>query len=132
MKSLRIETSSYGSLLVLVLTSKFPTNIRTSSARKFTGNVLLSDELLVVLKNKLKAKERLVNPADKHFQRGEFSRYRKATSSFHTGSSGSGFNKSTCVFCGANNRNSNRCAKMTNPLARKQKKYLLYLHETET
>lgn len=108
---MRIETSSCGSLLVLVLTSKFPTDIRTLVARKFAGNVRLSDELLVVLKNKLKAKETLVNPADKDFQRGEFSRYRNATSSFHTGSSGSRFNKSTYVFCGANNRNSSRCAK---------------------
>ena len=115
LKSLGTETSSYGSLLIPVLTSKLPTDLRTLFARKFTGNVWLLDELLVILKNELEAKERSVSPGDK--QRGEFSRYRSTTSSFHTGSE---FIKSNCVFCSGNNRNSNRCAKVTDPSARKQ------------
>ena len=67
----------------------------------------------------MEAKERLVSPGDKHFERGEFSKYRKehATSSFHTGSE---FIKGNCVFCGFNNHNSNQCAKVTDPSSRKQ------------
>ena len=115
LKLLSIETSSYGSLLIPVLTSKLPTDLRTLFARKFTANIWLLDKLLVILKNKLEVKEGSVSPRDK--QRAEFSRYRSTTSSFHTGSE---FIKSNSVFCSANNHNSNRCAKVTDPSARKQ------------
>ena len=116
LKLLGIETSSYGSLLIPVLTSKLPTDLRTSFAQKFTGNVSLLDELLVILKNELEAKERSVSPGDKHFERSEFSRYRSTTSSLHTGSE---IIKGNCVFCYVNNHNSNQYAKVTNPSARK-------------
>ena len=43
------------------------------------------DKLLVVLKNELEAKKRSVNTGDKHFEKGECSKYRSTTSSFHTG-----------------------------------------------
>ena len=56
------ETSSYGSLLILVLTSELPTDLWTLFARKFAGNVWVLDELLVILKNELEAKERSVSP----------------------------------------------------------------------
>ena len=69
------------------------------------------------MKNELKAKERSVNPEDKHFEMSKFSRYRSTTSSFHTGSE---FIKGNCVFCSGNNHNSNRCAKVTDPSVRKQ------------
>ena len=66
MKLRGIRTSSYGSLLIPMLTSKLPTDLRTLFTRKFTGNVWLLDELLVFLKNELEAKERSVSPGDKH------------------------------------------------------------------
>ena len=86
LKSLGTETSSYGSLLISVLASTLPTDLRTLFARKFTANVWLFDELLVILKNELEAKERLANSGDKHIERGEFSRYRSTIPSFHAGS----------------------------------------------
>ena len=117
LKSPGIETPSYGSLLILVLTSKLPADLRTLFARKFIGNVWLLDELLVTLKNGLEAKERSVSSGDTHFERGEFCRYRSTTSPFHSGSE---FIKGNCIFCSGINRNSNRCAKVTDPSARKQ------------
>ena len=127
-KSLGIETSSYGSFLIPVLTSKLPTDLRAILARKFTGNVWLLNKLLVILKNELEATERSVSHGDKHFEMSEFSRYRSTTSSFHTGS---GFIKGNCVFCSGNNHNFNRCAKVIDPSARKQiifQKNLCYIY----
>ena len=72
-------------MLITVLASKLPTDLLTLFARKFTGNVWLLDELLVILKNGLEGKERSVSSGDKHFE-FEFSRYRSTTSSLHTGS----------------------------------------------
>ena len=107
-------------------------DLRVLFARTFSGNVWLLDELLVILKNELEAKERLVNPGEKHFERGEFSRYNSTSSFFHTCSE---FIISNYLFCSGNNHNSNRCAKVTDPSARKQiifqKKSLLSLYEPE-
>ena len=72
-------------MLIPILASKFATDLRAQFARKFTGNFWLLDELLFIFKNELEAKKRSVNPGDKHFEKGEFSRYRSTTSSFHTG-----------------------------------------------
>ena len=113
-----IRTSSYGSLLIPMLTSKLPTDLRTLFTRKFTGNIWLLDELLVFLKNELEAKERSVSPWDKHFERSEFSRYRSTTSSFHTGSE---FIKSNCDYVVPIIKTNNI-----------SKKSLLYLYDPET
>ena len=74
----------------------------------------------------MEGKERSVSPGDKHFDRGEFSKYSSTTSSFHTGSK---FIKSNCVFCSGNNHNFNRCTQVTDPSARKQifQKNLCYI-----
>ena len=58
LKLLNIETSTYGSLLIPVLTSKLPTDLRTLFARKFSDRVWELDELLTLFKNELEAKER--------------------------------------------------------------------------
>ena len=57
LKSLNIEPSTYGSLLIPVLTSKLPTDLRTLFARKFSNRVWELDELLTLFKNELEAKE---------------------------------------------------------------------------
>ena len=71
LKSLDIETSSYGSLLIPVRNCKLPKDLPNLFAQKFTGNAWLLDVLLIILKNELEAKERSVNPGDKYFERGE-------------------------------------------------------------
>ena len=96
MKSLSIEKESYGSLHIPILASKFTTDLRA----KFTDNVWLLDQLLVILKNELEAKERFDSPGDKHFEKGECSKYRSTTSSFHTGRK---FIKGNCAFCSSKN-----------------------------
>ena len=74
MRSLGTEISSYSSLLVPVLTNKLPTDVQTLFARKISSDVWLLDGLFVIFKNELEAKERSVNPGDKHFEKAEFSR----------------------------------------------------------
>ena len=119
LRSVGIETSSFINIIILLLsvpTSNLLMDLRTLFVWKFSGNVWLLDELLVILKNELEAKERSVNPGDKHFKRGEFARY-KSTTSVHISSE---LIKSNCVFCSSNSHNSNRCAKVTGPSTRKQ------------
>ena len=58
LKSLNIEPSAYGSLLIPVLTSKLPTNLRTLFAPKFSDRVWELNEHLTLFKIELESKER--------------------------------------------------------------------------
>ena len=74
MRSLDIEISAYGFLLIPVLTSTLPTDLQTLFARTFSSDIWLLNELLIILKDELEAKERSINPAEKHLEKGKFSR----------------------------------------------------------
>ena len=58
LKLLKVETSSYGSLLVPLLNKKLPNNICFNLARKFKDDVWNLDDMLIFLKTEIEAKER--------------------------------------------------------------------------
>ena len=58
LKSLKVETNSYGSLLVPLLNEELPNDMRERIARKFDNNVWSLDDMLNFLKRELEAKER--------------------------------------------------------------------------
>ena len=57
LKSLQVETSSYGSLLVPLLNEKLPNDLRVVIARNFENNIWTLDEMLNLLKTEIQAKE---------------------------------------------------------------------------
>lgn len=57
LKSLRVETSSYSSLIVPLLNKKLPNDLRVVIARNFENNIWTLDEMLKYLKIELYAKE---------------------------------------------------------------------------
>ena len=57
LKSLNIEPSAYGPLLIPALTSKLATDLQTLFARKFSDRIWELNKLLALFKNKLEAKE---------------------------------------------------------------------------
>ena len=58
LKSLKVETNSYGSLLVPLLNEKLPNDMRERIAHKFDNDAWSSDDMLNFLKRELEAKER--------------------------------------------------------------------------
>ena len=58
LKSLKVETNSYGSLLVPLLNEKLPNDTRERIARKFDNNIWSLDDMLNFIKRVLEAKER--------------------------------------------------------------------------
>ena len=110
-KALNIEPSAYGSLLISVLTSKLPTDLRTLFARNFSGKVLGLNELLTLFKNELEAKERSLSSGysfeEKQDTIGKFSALGLL--------SGRASAKFSCLFCEGNNHSTNRCTKTTDP-----------------
>ena len=58
MQTLKVDTNSYGSLLLPLINEKLPTDIRVIIARKFKSEVWNLNEMIEVLKLEIEAKER--------------------------------------------------------------------------
>ena len=61
LKSLQVDTSGYGALLVPLLIEKLPFNLRQSIAKKFENDIWELQEMLKILKGDLEAKERSIS-----------------------------------------------------------------------
>ena len=57
LKSLQVDTSGYGALLVPLLIEKLPFNLRQSIAKKFENDIWELQEMLKILKGGLESKE---------------------------------------------------------------------------
>ena len=58
LRALKVETKSYGSLLIPLLTEKLPEELKLLISRKFGNNLWTLDNLLLYFKEELQAKER--------------------------------------------------------------------------
>ena len=58
LQTLKVDTNSYGSLLVPLINEKLPTDIRVIIARKFKGEVWDLNKMTEVLKLEIQGKER--------------------------------------------------------------------------
>ena len=56
LRSLKVDTGSWGSLLVPVLLDKLPNGLKTITSRRFGNNIWTIDELLGYFKEELQAK----------------------------------------------------------------------------
>ena len=71
LKSLKVDPSSYGILLVPLINEKLPTEMRLLVARKFGNKLWDLSEMLRVLKHEMEAKEQSVSVGDSSFERHE-------------------------------------------------------------
>ena len=130
LRSLGVDSDNYGKLLVPVLNSKLPSDIRTSFARKFSGKVWNLDEMLEIFRCELEAKEQasLTVKAEKGYEK---SRENYTTGALYSASKlsnyqassrnpapGSRNNNRSCLFCQGNHPLF-RCTKVTDPKIRK-------------
>ena len=60
LKSLKVETNSYGQLLVPLLNEKLPNDLRLRIASEFGNDVWLLDDMLGILKKEVESKERSI------------------------------------------------------------------------
>ena len=124
LQTLKVDISSYASLLVPLINEKVATDIRVIIARKFKSEVWDLNEMIEVLKLEIEAKERslTVSASFANEQENEFS-YEKFFSSAlysnHKYFAKSRKTMSSCVFCGSKH-SSNRCVLVSDTLARKK------------
>ena len=71
LQTLKVDTDSYGSLLVPLINEKLPTDIRVILARKFNSEVWDLNEMIEVLKLEIEAKERSLSVSTSFVDRQE-------------------------------------------------------------
>ena len=71
LKSLEVDPSSYGILLVPLINEKLPTEMRLLVAQKFGNELWDLSEMLRVLKHEMEVKEQSVSVGDSSFERHE-------------------------------------------------------------
>ena len=106
-----VHPESYGSLLVPVLNTKLPGDLRTRFARTFNhGNWDLT-EMMEIFKKELEAKECA-------FANINYKSRDKNSSQFRSPALFNNSEKNLCIFCGGTHTSS-KCRKVSNPKARK-------------
>ena len=68
---MKVDTDSYGSLLVPLINEKLPTDIRVILARKFKSEVWDLNEMIEVLKLEIEGKERSLSVSTSFVDRQE-------------------------------------------------------------
>ena len=81
MKTLDVDPSSYGNLLVPLINAKLPNILRLLISRKFENEVWLLSDLLKHLKIEIEAKERSVSLGHFYTERVENNRDNRFTTS---------------------------------------------------
>ena len=114
LKSLRIESSTYGYLLIRVLKAKIPDELNMSISRKFSGNVWTLELTLKYFSEVFQVKEICVpfkSTSNKKDKVKDKSRAGYTASSLHSESYES--KSQTCVYC-SENHSPSQCKKVTN------------------
>ena len=114
LRSLDVDISTYGVLLVPLVTEKLPNNLRLLMSRKFKNDKWDIKTMLEILKEELEAKERSVAVGSSFHNQFE---KEYSTSALYQNTRK--FQKKPCVFCNKNNHTSNRCLQISEPSARK-------------
>ena len=119
LNSLKVEKSSFGSLLVLLLNEKLPNDIHFNLARKFKDDVWKLDDMPTFLKTEIEAKERSISV---RFSTDSFES--KSYENNHQNYSASAWlthaSTKACPFCNLRNHNASKYLKVANPNIRKQ------------
>ena len=114
LKSLNVNTDSYGCLLVPLLNEKIPNEIRMMLARRFKEDNWSLLEMLDVIKQEVQAKERSsVSSSIKNTPVERKSMF--STQSLHVDTE----RDNHCAYC-SQNHSSSKCLKITDPIARKE------------
>ena len=103
LKSLNVDSSGYGTLLVPLINDKLPFHLGQCIAKKFDNEVWDLSEMLKILKTELESKERSIllgNPSDRNNHHNKYS-----SAALHS------YSKSVpkkCIFC-HENHSTNKC-----------------------
>lgn len=124
LNSLRVETSSYGTLLVPLLNEKLPGELRITIARNFENSVWDLNEMIKILKTEINAKELSVcvgtsNSIETNKDNFSFENKNFTTSALYV-SNKNNYKRKSCDFCNLKNHVTSRCLKVTEPGARKR------------
>ena len=118
LRSLKVETSTYGCLLIPILNERLPDDLTLILSRRFGGDVWTLDLLLKYLNEEIQAKERCSGGKKSDFNNRYAKGDRFTASSLHVGSN----NVKKCVFCYKEGHSPSQCQAV--PTSRERRKVL--------
>ena len=109
LRSLKVDTNTYGSLLVPLLIEKLPGDLTMIISRKFGNNVWNLDDLLSYFKQEIQAKERCTSSKIKNDDTKDYS---FTAAGLHAQHNYNNYRNNRCVFC-SDIHPPSQCSKVT-------------------
>ena len=121
LKTLKLDTSGYGCLLIPLLKEKLPDELNMIVARRFGSDVWSLDLLLKYVHDELRACENCSSfkVSEKSNENGARRKSEHFTASNLVSHSDTGNNRPPCVFCGKYGHGPSQCRSVTNIKTRK-------------
>ena len=116
-RTLNVDTSTYGSLLVPLLNEKLSPDLRLRLSRNFENEVWILDNMLEMLKLEVEAKERSLTIAIGSNFKNDRTPFHQPD--FTTSALSNVAVRKQCVYCGLSNHLPHKCLKVTNKQERK-------------
>lgn len=113
LRSLKLETKGYGSLLIPLLKDKLPDDLTIIISRKFGSTIWTLDKVLEYLNDELRAQENCASSFTQHVSTEKHSKHNYTASGLHIQAS-----KNVCIFC-KKQHSSAKCRTVTNVASRK-------------
>ena len=120
LKTLKVETSTYGCLLIPILKKKLPDELLVIISRKFAGNVWVLDELLKHFLEEVQAKESYLSYLENQNTESQKTSMVLLPAVFFSENRELETQKSRCVYCLGGDHPLSRCSKVTNINSRKE------------
>ena len=115
LKSLKLDTSGYGSLLIPILKKRLPDEITMIISRKFGEQIWTLDKVMAHFNSELRAQENCVAPP---LNKSVHESHRKGGYYTTSGLFGQN-NKVACVYCSREGHLSSKCTSVSNRLSQK-------------
>ncbi|CAB4039144.1 PREDICTED: uncharacterized protein LOC100197852, partial [Paramuricea clavata] len=116
LKSLKLDTSGYGSLLIPILKDRLPDEITMIISRKFGEEIWTLDKVMEYFNSELRAQENCsASTSNRSIQKESQRKGAYYTTSGLFGQT----NKVACVYCGKEGHSSSKCSSVSNCQSRK-------------
>ena len=116
LKSLKLDTTGYGSLLIPILKDRLPDEITMIISRKFGEEVWTLDKVLEYFNSELRAQENCASPGMSKTGLGE---YRKGGDLYTTSGLFGETTQPKCVYCSKEGHYSSKCQNVSNAQSHK-------------
>ena len=113
LRSLKLDTTGYGSLLIPILKDRLPDDITMIIARKFGGNTWTLDQVMKHFNDELRAQENCASMTSSKYSNHNNYKNQFTTSGLYTEA------RNACIYCNKDDHYASKCTTVSSPESRK-------------